>query len=736
MIAPAEKRARLSLSRQVLLGLLLGIAVGIFFGEMVGWMKIVGDIFIKLLQITVIPYISFSLITGLGELNYEVVRRLALKGGGILLLVWAIAIVIVVLMPLSFPVWPSASFFSASLVEEAASPDFLRLFIPSNPFYSFANAVIPAIVVFSILVGISLIGVPGKQAFLDPLVVFRQVLMRITGMVAKLAPVGVFALIAHAVGTTDIADLARLQVYVVLYALLALTFGLWVLPGLVTVLTPLKYGDILRALRTPLITAFATGSSLVVLPLLMEQCKLLIAESKIFDSRESEDADTSVEVLIPSFYTFPSPGILLALSFVLFAGWYIGSEISAANYLTLILVGLPTLFGGTLLAVPFLLDLVRLPSDLFQVFVTIDVVNSRFGTFLSAMHYATIGLIGTIAMVGRLRFHVIRLLRFAVISAVLIAAVLIGVNGFYSHVVVVPYTKAEALRSLHLLGNPQPATVASAVPTDIGPPDESPANLTQILDRGTVRICFQPDEYPSAFYNNANPPQLVGFDIEMAHRFAERLDLHIEFIPAIDEVAAARRLEAGACDIYMRTLPITARRTKVFGLTSPVYTSSVGLIVKDYRRDDFRSWDNLYRLGDSLRIAFEFTPGNLTRSETYFPKAEFLPIANMEEQRRLLETDGEGFDAIVDMAEEAAAWTVLYPAYSLVIPKPTQFFPVAYAVASENQRLLTALNAWILAEKSRGAIDSLYSHWMLGEAAKTERPPRWSVIRDVLGWVD
>ena len=72
-------------------------------------------------------------------------------------------------MPLSFPVWPSASFFSTSLVEEAVRPDFLRLFIPSNPFYSFANSVIPAIVVFSILVGITLIDISGKQAFLDPL---------------------------------------------------------------------------------------------------------------------------------------------------------------------------------------------------------------------------------------------------------------------------------------------------------------------------------------------------------------------------------------------------------------------------------------------------------------------------------------------------------------------------------------------------------------------------------------
>jgi len=108
----------------------------------------------------------------------------------------------------------------------------------------------------------------------------------------------------------------------------------------------------------------------------------------------------------------------------------------------------------------------------------------------------------------------------------------------------------------------------------------------------------------------------------------------------------------------------------------------------------------------------------------------------MEEQRRILESASEDVDAIIDMAEEAAAWTVLYPSFSLVVPKPTTFVPVAYAVASENSRLLTALNAWLLAEKSSGTIDALYSHWMLGEAAKTERPPRWSVIRDVLEWVD
>ena len=88
------------------------------------------------------------------------------------------------------------------------------------------------------------------------------------------------------------------------------------------------------------------------------------------------------------------------------------------------------------------------------------------------------------------------------------------------------------------------------------------------------------------------------------------------------------------------------------------------------------------------------------------------------------------------MAEEGAALTILYPSFNLVVPKPIVFFPVSFAVARGNNDLLIAFNAWLLAEKSEGAVDTLYRHWMLGEAAKAEKTPRWSVIRDVLGWVE
>ena len=294
-------KLRLSSSGKIYLGLFLGVACGIFFGEMVSWLQIVGDIFIKLLLITVIPYISLALITGIGGLTFKEVLSHAIKGGGIFLLSSAITLVIVMLIPLSFPDWLSSSFFSTQQVQEPPSVDFLQLFIPSNPVHSYAFALVPAIVVFSILVGIALIGTSNSEALLEPLKVFQTTMMKITGFVGKLAPLGVFALIASAAGTFAFEDLTRLQVYIVVYALVALTLSFIILPAIITVFTPFQYKHLMKALRTPMITAFATGSSLIVLPMLIEQCKQLIDDYSLTAVMDKAEADASVEVLIPAF---------------------------------------------------------------------------------------------------------------------------------------------------------------------------------------------------------------------------------------------------------------------------------------------------------------------------------------------------------------------------------------------------------------------------------------------------
>ncbi len=65
-----KKKLRFSLSTNILIGMFLGIACGIFFGEKVAFLQVAGNAFIKLLQMTILPYILVSLINGIGGLTF------------------------------------------------------------------------------------------------------------------------------------------------------------------------------------------------------------------------------------------------------------------------------------------------------------------------------------------------------------------------------------------------------------------------------------------------------------------------------------------------------------------------------------------------------------------------------------------------------------------------------------------------------------------------------------------
>ncbi len=732
MSTQTRRNPRFSLATQVLLGLVLGVAAGVFFGEMVAFLNVVGEVFIKLLQMTVIPYIVVSLIGGLGRLSLAEAKNLALKGGTVLLVLWGIGFVLIFLASLALPNWPSASFFSESLSGEPEPVDFVLLYIPSNPFYALANAIIPAVVLFSIVTGLSLIGVRQKESLLQTLSAFAEALMRATGFVARLAPIGVFALTASAAGTMDIEDLGRLQIYLVINGLLALILSVWVLPALVSVVTPLSYRQMAEDLRGPLITAFATGSLLVVLPLLAERCKRLLGRTEEYTGEAGEEARASVDVLVPTFYNFPALGILLALSFVPFAGWYIGSPVSVADFPLMIGAGLASLFGGTVLAIPFVLELLRLPSDLFQLFLTVDVLGVRLAALLGSAHIVAITLISTYAIQGMTRVRIVPLLRFGIGSVALIAAALIGVRAFYGNVLVVPYTKDEALAGLFLLRQPHTATVFREPPVTPENATSGPRSLTEILDSGVLRVCYLPDSYPMAFFNTDG--DLVGFDIEMAHRLARRLNLRIEFLPWENWRGRADRLNEGYCDIDMSAEAIAPETAVKMLLTRRIATFTLSFMVPDYRRDSFVSWDRI-QSGRDLRIAaadHELTSKFFAK---FLPSVTLIPLKSNADTIDLLDADDERFDAVAGPAEEMAAWNILYPRFRVVVPRPTVRWPAGYGLPLGSQDLLRVVDAWLLEAEQTGVIDELRDYWVSGKIEQT-KPPRWSVIRDVLNWVD
>lgn len=717
----ASRKPRMSLATKVLIGLVLGIATGLFFGELAAPLSTVGRAFILLLQMTVLPFMMVSLIVGLGRLDLRNAAAIARSGGAVLLVLWAISMAVVLVFPLAFPNWESASFFSRALVETPESIDFLALYIPSNPFFSLSNAVVPAIVVFSVATGIALIGVEQKQPLLDVLSTVQVVLERITGAVVRLAPIGVFALMASAAGTLDFSDLGRIQVYVLVYCALALVLVFWVLPALVTIATPMSYREVMGPVRDALLTAFATGNLLIVLPIIAREGKSMLRRAEL----DEETADSAVDVLVPASFTLPNMGKLLSLAFVPFAGWFTGFEMSVSQYPVFAVAGFVSFFGEPVVSLPFLLNLLRIPADTFELFITVDVITSRFGTLLAATHTLVLALLGGFVMSGRARVSVRRLTRFAVVSIVLVVGTIAGARALFTYGIEPQYTKYREFIELDLLYEP-----ARVVELTKAPPSVPPAagqRLARIRERGTLRVGYFADSLPLAFRNAKG--KLVGFDIEMAHLLARQLDVGLGLV-LLDRSEIADALASGVCDIVMSGTAVTPERTTTMRFSTTINDLTLAFLVPDHERSRFSSWDELRRR-DDLRIAISAASYYEDLLHTLLPGATMARIAS---PRAYFRAEGGEYDALAFAAETGSAWTLVYPRFSVVVPQPGEVtVPVAYPMPLGEDELVRYVDAFLALKSKDGTMDRLFEHWFEGKSPET-RSERWSVIHNVLGW--
>jgi Na+/H+-dicarboxylate symporter/ABC-type amino acid transport substrate-binding protein len=717
-VIPAAPARRLSFSTQILIGLFAGVALGLFIGERAGVLQVFADAYIKLLQMTVLPYVTISLITGIGTLRIGEARQLGVRVGAVLIGLWAVAIAAVFLFPLTFPSGKTASFFSTTLLEEREPFDLVNLYIPANPFNSLANNVVPAVVLFSVVLGIALITVPKKTALLDALGVANEAVAKATRFIVSLTPYGMFAIAAVAAGTLDVADIERLQVYLISYVAISLLLSLWVLPGLVAALTPVPYGALLSHTRDALVTAFMTSSLFVVLPMLTEQTKRLIREHGATANDEKLP-----EVIIPASFNFPHTGKLLSLSFVLFAGWFADAIVPVTSYPQLAATGLLVLFGNINVAVPFLLDMFRIPADTFQLFVATSVVNARFGTLMSAVHTLAVAVLGTCAVMGLLRVNGRKLARFAVITTVLTVGVVGGARVLFTAVLARPYDKDKVLAGMQMLREGGDARVTRPGET----PEPLPALQISVLDRirarGTLRVGYYPDSLPYAFFNGRG--ELVGFDIEMAHQLARDLGVRLELVP-VPRVPGP--VDAASCDVLMSGIAIMADRAMDVLYSASYQSETMAFVVPDHRRSAFATWDNV-RAMRKIRLGVPRAPYYIRKLRDELPDAEIVPFDAFE---AMLSGKDPSIAAFVATAERGSAYTLRHPEFSVVVPKPRPLaVPLAYIIAGRDEPLAEVVNAWIDLKKKDGTIERLFAHWILGRDATPHRR-RWSILDDVL----
>lgn len=275
---------RIDLHWQILIALIAGTLFGIYFTPYVEWISWIGDLFLKLLKMVIIPLIVSSIITGIAGIGSpESLGRLGFKTIGFYIFTSLLAILLGLALVNMISPGVGADLSLAESVENmpAAEQSLGQLLlgaIPENVFGSMAKGEMLPIIFFTIIFGFfTNLSAPQHQKVIHNFFesVF-DVMMKITMAVIKLTPLGVFAIIATVISryASDTAALtlvfSRMGLYM-LTVILALFIHSQITLSLILILlakiNPITH---LKNMSTPLLTAFSTSSSSATLPLTMD----------------------------------------------------------------------------------------------------------------------------------------------------------------------------------------------------------------------------------------------------------------------------------------------------------------------------------------------------------------------------------------------------------------------------------------------------------------------------------
>jgi Na+/H+-dicarboxylate symporter/ABC-type amino acid transport substrate-binding protein len=650
----------------------------------------------------------------------SVAKKIGIKGGALVLFLWVLCMLTLLFMPLAYPSWTSASFFSSDLISAQKAPDLLSLYIPSNPFYSMANTLVPAIVVFSIFLGVAMIGVENKKQFILSLNNVADALMNIASAVAKIAPIGIFALSAAAAGTLDIVELNRLQIFLWGYFALWLIFIMITLPMLVAWATPFTYAEVIRESKLAVVTAFATGTVLVVLPIIAERTKYLLSQRGM----TNEESTAAIDVLVPTTYSFPSVGTLMGIGFILFSAWFTGSELSPSQYPAFTLLGILTSFGSLTVALPFMLDYFKLPSDMFELYLLGSVFTMRMATAMAAMHGIVICLLGATAIVGKLSWR--KLYQVAGLSLLISGVLMFLLGKLLTYSIPYQYTGYKLLVEQKL----ESETVAVKIQKTIEPLsniDKKRDRNDVILKRGTLRVAYLKNRLPYAFQNNFG--NIVGYDMAMIHGLAKDLGVTLEIL-RLDWPQINDALDSGRIDIVVGGISLSVQRALEYTFSNSYMDETLGLIVADHDRNNFADYTKILSL-PSLTIAATSYRFKEDSGQKAFPNAKIIEISNL---RDFFNGKYPEVNAMLYTAEAASAWTLIYPNWTVVVPKGLNIkSPVAYILPQSKLRWQKFINTWLVYKANSSLEDNAYQFWILGKL-RHNKVPRWSFAHNVLGW--
>ena len=375
----------LSFTKKMLFAMLFGALLGILLNNVNsfdvlidqylshGIFDIIGKIFVNSLKMLVVPLVFCSIAVGVSSLgNISLMGRIGAKSLIIYLITTAIAITLALLAAIIVKPGQGLEIQSSSefISKEAPSlSSVITSIIPSNPILAMSEGEMLQIIFFAIIVGISItITGPKGNIFKKGLESINSVMMSMVSIIMKIAPIGVFCLIAKTFATQGISMILPLASYfltvmfvLLLHVLLTYSFLL----KFVARVSPIIF---LKKMRTAIVFAFSTASSNATIPVTLNTVQKRLGVDK---------AVASFTVPFGATINMDGTAIMQGVATVFIATVYV-VDLSVLDYLSVILtatlasIGTAGVPGVGLIMLTMVLTQVGLPIEGIALIIGID----------------------------------------------------------------------------------------------------------------------------------------------------------------------------------------------------------------------------------------------------------------------------------------------------------------------------------------------------------------------------
>lgn len=270
-----------------MLSMVVGVIFGLVFPGDWPFLKMLGQVFLRLIQMSIILLVAGQIIEAIGGLQMRDLGKIGAK----ILVVFLISSTIAAIWGIAWSAWlkPGSgvdidSIHAGEAVTEAGSLsvlDTILSFFPVNAIGAMAQGNIMQVIIFALAFGmaLSLVNSEGDMMLMNFVREFNKVIMQIVKLVMKTAPIGVFSLIASSIGAYGVDVVVPLAKYLVVFLISTLTFlaAYIVLVSVISRVNPMRVVHGISRMAT---MAVATGSSAITLPTAMADTEFRLGVPK------------------------------------------------------------------------------------------------------------------------------------------------------------------------------------------------------------------------------------------------------------------------------------------------------------------------------------------------------------------------------------------------------------------------------------------------------------------------